>query len=244
MMTFKTKRNIGIVIIYGLFIGLLASVWWELERVNKAILDETSVVAKGYLDIFESFRALYTSEVVENLNKDLNQKEVIISHDYRNHANAIPLPATMTLMLAEKSSQKTRTFDVSLFSEYPFPWRNNKNLEKTEKETFQKLKANPSKDIISVVQKNGGRFIQVTRADMMLEQCVSCHNAHPNSPKTDWKVGDVRGALSVKILLDQSTSVSRNVLRELMILIVITSILVLLVIFTLLFEEKGQNASS
>ena len=29
--------------------------------------------------------------------------------------------------------------------------------------------------------------------------CVSCHNAHPDSPKRDWKVGDVRGIQEVII---------------------------------------------
>ena len=27
--------------------------------------------------------------------------------------------------------------------------------------------------------------------------CVGCHNAHPDSPKKDWKVGDVRGIQAV-----------------------------------------------
>ena len=29
--------------------------------------------------------------------------------------------------------------------------------------------------------------------------CVSCHNVHPESPKRDWKVGDVRGIQEVAI---------------------------------------------
>ena len=29
--------------------------------------------------------------------------------------------------------------------------------------------------------------------------CVGCHNAHPESPKKDWKVGDVRGIQEVAI---------------------------------------------
>ena len=29
--------------------------------------------------------------------------------------------------------------------------------------------------------------------------CVSCHNTHPDSPKRDWKVGDVRGIQEVSI---------------------------------------------
>jgi adenylate cyclase len=34
---------------------------------------------------------------------------------------------------------------------------------------------------------------------IMERPCVSCHNSHPESPKTDWKVGDVRGIQEVSI---------------------------------------------
>ena len=33
----------------------------------------------------------------------------------------------------------------------------------------------------------------------MEQPCVNCHNSHPESPKTDWKVGDVRGIHEVSI---------------------------------------------
>ena len=37
-------------------------------------------------------------------------------------------------------------------------------------------------------------------APVIMEQpCVNCHNSHPESPKTDWKVGDVRGIQEVSI---------------------------------------------
>jgi class 3 adenylate cyclase len=29
--------------------------------------------------------------------------------------------------------------------------------------------------------------------------CIACHNAHPQSPKRDWKVGDIRGIQSITI---------------------------------------------
>ena len=32
--------------------------------------------------------------------------------------------------------------------------------------------------------------------------CVTCHNQHPDSPKTDWKVGDVRGVVEVILPLN------------------------------------------
>jgi adenylate cyclase len=34
---------------------------------------------------------------------------------------------------------------------------------------------------------------------VMGQTCVNCHNAHPESPKHDWKVGDVRGIQEVTI---------------------------------------------
>ena len=33
----------------------------------------------------------------------------------------------------------------------------------------------------------------------MGDSCVNCHNNHPDSPKKDWKVGDVRGIQSVSV---------------------------------------------
>ena len=33
------------------------------------------------------------------------------------------------------------------------------------------------------------------------ETCVSCHNAHPDSPRRDWKVGDVRGVQQITLPL-------------------------------------------
>ena len=33
----------------------------------------------------------------------------------------------------------------------------------------------------------------------MGKACVDCHNSHPESPKRDWKVGDVRGIQEVTI---------------------------------------------
>ena len=34
---------------------------------------------------------------------------------------------------------------------------------------------------------------------IMGASCVNCHNAHPESPKRDWKVGDVRGIQEVVV---------------------------------------------
>jgi adenylate cyclase len=44
----------------------------------------------------------------------------------------------------------------------------------------------------------------------MQSSCVSCHNTHPDSPKKDWKVGDVRGVLEIITPLDRYINQTRK----------------------------------
>ncbi len=36
-------------------------------------------------------------------------------------------------------------------------------------------------------------FVVTAKTNIMEPHCVDCHNAHPNSPKTNWQVGDIAG---------------------------------------------------
>ena len=46
--------------------------------------------------------------------------------------------------------------------------------------------------------------LRYAAADLMRPSCVSCHNNHVDSPKTDWEEGDVRGSLEVILPLDSA----------------------------------------
>jgi class 3 adenylate cyclase len=53
------------------------------------------------------------------------------------------------------------------------------------------------------VEVSGSFLNQQVRAAapvVMGQVCVSCHNAHPDSPRQDWKVGDVRGIQQISIV--------------------------------------------
>src|SRR3712207_8452132 len=56
--------------------------------------------------------------------------------------------------------------------------------------------------------------LRYATAGIMQRDCVACHNAHPDSPKTDWNVGDVRGVLEVAVSLDRVVAASRTGLRD------------------------------
>ena len=53
----------------------------------------------------------------------------------------------------------------------------------------------------------GLRSVRVAYPVIMGETCVACHNSHPLSPRTDWKVGDIRGVQQITLpLADVGTS--------------------------------------
>jgi len=50
---------------------------------------------------------------------------------------------------------------------------------------------------------DGRHVVRVAVADtMVVEACVNCHNTIAESPKKDWKLGDVRGVLEVTSIID------------------------------------------
>ena len=64
----------------------------RLQAIEDSAIDE----ARQYSNTMSIFRSLYTSEVVARL----RGSDVNITHDYEQHAHAIPLPATLPCWLA------------------------------------------------------------------------------------------------------------------------------------------------
>jgi C4-dicarboxylate-specific signal transduction histidine kinase len=48
----------------------------------------------------------------------------------------------------------------------------------------------------------------------MRKSCVNCHNTHPDTPKSDWKEGDVRGVLEVDLPVDVAAAATRSGFRQ------------------------------
>ena len=43
----------------------------------------------------------------------------------------------------------------------------------------------------------GRQVLRYATADLMRPSCINCHNTHPQTPKNNWKVDDVRGILEI-----------------------------------------------
>lgn len=78
---------------------------------------------------------------------------------------------------------------------------------------------------------NGSRVLRFAQADRMLPTCVACHNHYPGSPRTDWKVGDVRGALEVGLPVSKWQLTSTGVLNRTFVVLLVLLFLGLLLIW-------------
>jgi hypothetical protein len=86
-------------------------------------------------------------------------------------------------------------------------------LDEFGKEALASLRANPDQAVTRFEEVEGRPVLRYAVARRMGASCVSCHNGHPESPKTDWKVGEVRGVLEIDRPLDAEVERTREGVR-------------------------------
>jgi hypothetical protein len=209
----------------AVILAMLGVAWWHMETTRQQILENNALIsARSYSDTFESLRAFYTKEVVSRVPRD----SVTVSHDYKNIKHGIPLPATLTIQLAKEIGQRTDGFSVRLYSNYPFPWRGESGrLDGFEQRAIQKLSGAPGEPYYEFEQSQNGGYLRYATADIMQPDCVACHNSHPQSPKRDWKVGDLRGVLEVVVPMRVSMSTIMETFDYLLICFIVGGIIML-----------------
>jgi adenylate cyclase len=120
--------------------------------------------------------------------------------NYHDIPGAIPIPATFSIALGNLATGHDSTIRYDFVSDFPFPMRDPYTLTPFEKASLTSFRADPT--LKSLETSSGGVFdpsVQVAFPIRMGEACVSCHNSRPDSPKRDWKVGDIRGVQAITI---------------------------------------------
>jgi signal transduction histidine kinase len=154
--------------------------------------------AEAYSSAMATIRNFYSSEIVPRARKG----GATVTHNYADVPGAIPLPATLSIELGELVSRTSTGGRFRFYSRFPFPWRTHGGpRDAFESDALEALSSGKRKDFVRVEVINGEPVLRYAAPVRMGESCVACHNSTPNSPKTDWKVGDVRGVQSVQVPL-------------------------------------------
>ena len=149
--------------------------------------------------VVQGSRSFYTKQIVERLDKAISLK----ASENWEQDNALPLPAQFMLLSAKQINDKGMGLKIRLIGLHPIN-KKNAPVSDLEKLGLHGLATNPEEPFTWVIQTGGRWNFQAIYPDIAVsEACVNCHNAHPESPKKDFKVGDVLGGLVINIPLRQ-----------------------------------------
>jgi len=220
-----TERPVLSIAVYGMvsLVVVLLQTWRHTEEVKQAAVAEA---AASYSHAIGVFRSFYGTEIVPRA----QNAGVDVTHDYRKDDRSLPIPATMSLELAKRFKLAEGAPEARIFSAYPFPWREHGDIDAFELEALE-FYAGASREPFSRFEQWRGRTaVRYATPIVMSQACVDCHNAHPDSPKRDWRAGDVRGVQQVVVPLPDTLGLTmRQLLESLLVLALIGGAAVLLI---------------
>ena len=194
----KSNVRFLIVLMAALVVAICGGVTWVVNSNNVETVGVHK--AKALADQVVTLRKFYTQQVVPRA----KEGGMRINYDWDVMSNTLPLPATFTNVLGDQIKRENPGTAIRLYSRYPFPHRKETEVyDKFEMDALRALEANPKAPVYRKEVINGRLSMRYAIADVMSETCVSCHNSHPETPKADWKVGDVRGVVEVITPIDQ-----------------------------------------
>lgn len=153
----------------------------------------------GLFAVMEADRTVYTQKVVQRL---ANEEEVITASEHWEDDQALPLPAQMFRFGSEMVAENTDVFSYSLQSIWPI---NSQNAPVTdvEEEGLQYVVDNPGENFYGEEELGGTNYFTAVYADVAVSPaCVTCHNEHRDTPRTDFKLGDVMGGVVIRVPLN------------------------------------------
>jgi hypothetical protein len=161
----------------------------------KCIPAET--VANYVHSVIQADRTFYTTDVVERM----QMRGIVVASENWRETSRLPLPAQFLMEAGRLVAEQPNGIRFRLISSWAI---NKKNRPTTEFERtgLTEILVNPDRPYTGVTTESGTPVFQALYPDKAVSQtCVGCHNAHPNSPKRDFKPGDIMGGIILAIPL-------------------------------------------
>lgn len=161
---------------------------------------EPKLYTDSLFAVMNADRANYTKLIVQRLGP---KGAGVIKPDehWKDLPNGALLPAQMFRAGSEAVAEVTDEFTYSLQSIWPI---NKQNAPKTEleKKGLEFIGKNKGQNFYGEETLGGVTYFTAVYPDVAVaEACVSCHNEHKDTPKTDFKIGDVMGGVVIRVPL-------------------------------------------
>jgi adenylate cyclase len=185
---------------------------WHLSQLSQSLVRRTALEgAAQQTETFDRLNDFYSARVADPAKRG----GVRVSHAYSSTLGTIPPPATLTIDLGDFiSANSERGTRVRLYSDLPFRSRKDGGVrDDFERAALESLRQRPTEPYYEFQEVDGRTVLRYATARVMKDACVACHNTHPDSPRTNWQVGDVRGVLEIIRPLDRDEERTRQGLR-------------------------------
>ncbi|WP_299970122.1 adenylate/guanylate cyclase domain-containing protein [uncultured Roseobacter sp.] len=193
---FVKRPSILIVLVLVALVGLPFAIWLDLKNLSDETLKRQ---AKSLNGVITNVRSYYATNVVGRVISTDEETQAL--HNYLDVTGAIPIPATLSLELGAAIGAAEGDVAYRFVSDYTFRDRPPHTLSDFERDALVRFRdeADAPAWVIESTGSIWDRQISYATPVVMSGSCVNCHNSHPESPKKDWTVGDVRALQTVTV---------------------------------------------
>jgi hypothetical protein len=143
--------------------------------------------------VIMAHRSFYTIHIVNRL---LQEGIVDTSENWRA-TNTLPLPVQFLKETSEMGELTNTKVRYHLISQWPIN-KDNAPTTEFERRGLEEVQRHPNRPYSGIIGRGREQFFGAVYADLAVTRvCIECHNSHPNSPKSDFKIDDVMGGLVI-----------------------------------------------
>ena len=236
------KMKIFIPVLAGSIFSIIF-IAYTVKKINEANMVEQTIKAGTVtVDQYKKIRAYYTTKVVVPVKKN---KAMKINFDHAGNDDTIPLPATMIHDLSKIITGEGDGMQLKLYSNYPFPNRSSRTLDRFAKDALANFDAGNMGTFSRHETLNGQEVVRTAIPDYMVaDACVNCHNSRADTPKNDWKLGDIRGVLEVITPIEDQIAASNNVIKITVAWIFVLEVLTFIMLFFVINKYVIKDLNS
>src|SRR6266702_2033709 len=177
-----------------LLLALPLAVWLDLRNLSENALRRQ---ASDLNSVITGIRGYYASHIVGRVLASPGSTQVL--PNYEEVPGAIPIPATLSRERGRVISEQQANISYRFVSDFPFKNRTAHALDAFETRALVSLRDNPNQQPTQTSWSLLSDRVRHITPIIMGTTCVACHNTHPDSHKSDWKVGDVRGIQEISV---------------------------------------------
>jgi len=181
------KRNVGV------HTNVLTLILASSMAIPLVLAADTSqeMTVKYLLATAKAFRTVYSKTIVEQADRvGVKPTEQWMTEDH-----GIMLPA----QFVKAAGSEIKDFELGLIGLTPI-YESNLPKTQAEADALKKMMADPQLKVLTFT--DGNQFKGLAADYAIVQACADCHNGHPNSPRKDFRQGDLMGAIVVRLKLN------------------------------------------